>query len=83
MTSEPKHSVVIYERWINSRYLGRWIYRRTGHAFGISDVPQLFEQRPYKQQETSNVDYLYRESEEGLHIALFYGGFPGTKNGDA
>jgi hypothetical protein len=83
MDSEPKHSTVIYERWLNGAYQGRWIYKREGYSFGISDVPQLFEQRPYKQQETSKTEYLFRESEEGLHIALFYGGFPGNMNGDA
>ena len=82
MNSEPKHSAVIYERWINGRYQGRWIYRRKGHAFGVSDVPQLFEQHPYKQQETSSVDFLYRESEGELHSAIFYSGFPGLKSGD-
>jgi hypothetical protein len=52
------------------------IYERRTHV-RVSDAPMLFDTRPWKQAETTKTDYLYREDEEGLHIALFYGGFPG------
>lgn len=83
MSTEQKFEKVFYERWSNDQYLGRWVYTRDGFLFGASDAPALFESRPYKNQEKGKTDYMYRESEEGLHIALFYGGFPGRQVGEA
>lgn len=77
MKKERKHEKVFYERWARDKYVDRIVYTREGHTFGESDVPLLFDKRPWKEQETSKTDYLYREDDEGLHIALFYGGFPG------
>ena len=83
MSTEQKFEKVVYERWSNDKYLGRWVYTRDGLLFGVSDVPALFESRPYRNQEVGKTEYMYRKSEEGLHIALFYGGLPGSKSGEA
>lgn len=75
--TERKHRRVFFECWTRAGYQGSWIYTRQGRKFGVSDVEELFARRPYQSQETRKPDHLYRESKRGLHIALFYEGFPG------
>lgn len=79
MNTEKKYKKVFFERWTKDGYAGRWIYTQRHMRFSESDVPDLFDRRPYKQEEQRIPDYLIKVSEEGLHIALFYDGLPKDK----
>jgi hypothetical protein len=50
------------------------IYGKRHARFSEADVPDLFDNRPNKDQEKAKPDYLYRVDHDGIHIAIFYEG---------
>jgi hypothetical protein len=74
--TEKKYGKVFFEVWARDGLKGRWTYSQRHSRFGESDVPSLFERRPYKDQEPRTPEYLYRLESDGIHIALFYDGLP-------
>lgn len=79
MDTEKKFEKVFLERWRTDGYAGSWIYSQRHMRFSEADIPDLFEKRPYKNEETRTPGYLYRIDSDGIHIALFYDGLPKDK----
>lgn len=76
MDTSKKYDKVFFEMWAQGGYKGRWMYGQRHMKFAESDVPELFERRPGKDQETRTPEYLYRLDTDGIHIAVFYDGLP-------
>ena len=57
----------------------RWKLDLFHMRFSEADIPDLFEKRPYKNEETRTPGYLYRIDNDGIQIALFYNGLPKDK----
>lgn len=72
-SSEKIHHKVFFHFYTSEGYKGRWIYQQRHMRFSEKDVPMLFERRPFKDQEPSLPDWLYRIDREGIHIAVFVG----------
>ena len=69
------HRKVFFEIFNREGYTGRNYVVQKRHArFSEADIPELFADRPYKNQEPHVPDYRYRIDEDGIHIALLYEG---------
>jgi len=80
MDRTKKYKKVSYEFWTKDGYKGRMIYGRRHTRFSEADVLDLFDNRPYKDQETIKPDYLFRVDRHGIHIAIFYDGLSEQPN---
>ncbi len=74
MDKTRKYKKVFYEFWTKEGYQGRMIHGKRHMRFSEADIPDLFDNRPYKDQEKIKPDYLYRVDHDGIHIAIFYDG---------
>ena len=76
MDTEKKYRKVKFEIYTAEGYQGYWTYGQRHMKFSEADIPELFEKRPNKDQETEPPVYRWMIDKLEIIIGLFYDGPP-------